>query len=101
MKVVWTQNALQHLTDIYDYIAKDSARYAARMVDRITGRSKQLGAFPESGQSVVEYHVPSLREVIEGQYRIIYRATADRVEVLAVIHGARQLPPDSADLGTD
>lgn len=93
MKVVWTRNALQHLTDIYEYIAKDSSRYAARMVDRITGRSKQLASFPESGQSVIEYHNPHIREVIEGQYRLIYRVKSDTVEVLAVIHGARQLPP--------
>lgn len=93
MRVVWTLTALSHLADIYDYIARDSGRYAARMVDRITSRSKQIGSFPESGQVVAEYQHPDIREVIEGPYRLIYRTTVDRVVVLAVIHGARLLPP--------
>ena len=94
MKVVWTQTALEHLADIYEYISRDSARYARRMVDRITSRSKQLRTFPESGQLVPEYGHPHIREVIEGPYRVIYRTEEHRVVVLAVIHGARLLPPE-------
>ncbi len=36
MNVLWTHTAVRHLTDIYEYIARDSARYARRMVDRIS-----------------------------------------------------------------
>ena len=93
MNVVWTPTAIGHLTDIYEHISRDSARYAQRMVDRITARSKQIGRFPESGQIVVEYADPGIREVIEGPYRLIYRTQSKSVEVLAVIHGARILPP--------
>ena len=93
MNVVWTLNALQHLTDIYEHISKDSPRYASRMVDRITSRSQQIGSFPESGQVVIEYDDPRIREVIEGPYRVIYRHDSATIEVLAVIHGARLLPP--------
>ena len=92
MNVVWTRNAIQQLTDIYEYIAKDSSRYASRMVDRITARSKQIGSFPASGQVVIEYDDPAIREVVEGPYRVIYRFDKSTVEVLAVIHGARLLP---------
>jgi plasmid stabilization system protein ParE len=93
MKVVWAHEATRHLTDIYEYIARDSQRYAKRMVDRITSRSKQISKFPESGQVVAEYHDPAVREVLEGPYRLIYRTEPSRVVVLAVIHGARLLPP--------
>ena len=93
MKVEWTDTALAHLTDIYKFISQDSPRYALRMVDRITSRSKQIGLFPESAQIVPEYERPNIREVIEGPYRVIYRIESDRVIVLAVIHGARLLPP--------
>jgi len=61
-------------------------------VDRITERSKQIGTLPATGQVVMEYGDPTIREVIEGPYRIIYRC-GSQVEVLAVIHGARLLPP--------
>jgi toxin ParE1/3/4 len=63
------------------------------MVDRITARSRQLAAFPKSGHVVAEYQDPEIREVIEGLYRVIYRVSADEVQILAVVHGARLLPP--------
>ena len=81
------------MTDIYEYISRDSPQYARRMVDRITSRSKQIGQFPESAQVVSEYECSDIREVVEGPYRLIYRIDVDRVVVLSVIHGARLLPP--------
>ncbi len=94
MNVVWTETATAHLVDIYEYIARDSERYAVRMVDRITIRTRQLSNAPQSGEVVPEYGLVTVRELIEGSYRIIYRMRSDRVEVLAVIHGARLLPAD-------
>ena len=94
MKVKWTQTAIGHLADVYDYISRDSARYAMQTVDRITARSKQIGRFPEAGPILAEYADPAVREVIEGPYRLIYRTQPDSIEVLAVIHGARLLPPE-------
>jgi toxin ParE1/3/4 len=93
MKVLWTRTAVGHLTDIYEYIAGDSTRYAKRMVDRLTARSKQIASHPESAPVVAEYGDPAVREVLEGPYRVIYRIESDAVLVLAVIHGARLLPP--------
>jgi plasmid stabilization system protein ParE len=80
------------LRAIHDYIAADSPRSATRLVDRITRKTDSLGRFPLSGHSVPEYEVESVRQVLEGNYRIIYRVTPNRVEVIAVIHGARELP---------
>ena len=94
MNVVWTETAIAHLANIYDFIARDSDRFALRMVDRITARSKQLSEFPESGQMVPEYQDRSIRETIEGPYRIVYRIQNDGVQVLSVIHGAQILPPE-------
>jgi len=62
------------------------------MVDRITSRSRHLARFPMSGQMVAEYQDPDVREVIEGQYRLIYEVTASQIHVLAVVHGAQLLP---------
>ena len=94
MKVCWTDEALRHLDDIHRHIAGDSPFYARRMVDKITRRSRQIGAFPQSGRMVPEYQDIDVREVVEPPYRIVYRVTAGRVDVLAVFHGARLLPSD-------
>jgi len=91
--VVWTQHAIAQLVDIYEFIAQDSPVYAKQMVDRLTQRSEQLGEFPQSGRMVPEYASEEIREVIEGSYRLIYRLRSERIDVVAVLHSARQLPP--------
>ena len=97
MNVTWSRTAIRHLTDIYDHIARDSARYAERMVDRITTRSIRIGDFPELAPVVAEYAEPNVREVLEGPYRVIYRIQPDVIVVFAVVHGAQLLPPELPD----
>ncbi|OGV71486.1 MAG: plasmid stabilization protein [Lentisphaerae bacterium RIFOXYB12_FULL_65_16] len=91
MKTHWTETAQGHVEAIYRYIAQDSPEYATRTVDRLTRRSQQISRFPRSGRRVPEYDIDEIREVIEGSYRIIYRIKASQIDVLAVIHGARDL----------
>lgn len=92
MKTYWTRTAAEHLVAIYEHIAQDAPLYAQRVVDRLTRRSEQIAQFPESGRIVPEYETPDIREVIDRPYRIIYRVKTERVEVLAVVHGAQRLP---------
>jgi len=94
MKVHWTDNAISHLVDIYEYITHDSPVYAKRTVDRLTRRSEQVANFPTSGRMVAEYESDNIREVIENPYRIIYRIKTNQIDVLAVIHCAQQLPDE-------
>jgi len=91
MKVHWTDTAQRHLDSIHAYIAQDSPEYALRMVDRLTRRSQLIASFPLAGRRVPEHGMDELREVIEGPYRIIYCIKPDRIDVIAVIHGARDL----------
>lgn len=92
MRVHWTNNAIAHLIDIYEYIARDSHIYAKRVIDKITRRSEQIAIFPISGRKVPEYEKNDIREIIEKPYRIIYRIKQDQIDVLAVIHCAHLLP---------
>lgn len=94
MIVHWTETAEGHLDAIYAYIAQDSETYALRTVDRITRKSQQIAAFPLSGRRVPEYDLDQLREVFSGPYRIIYHITPDRIDVIAVIHGAMNVLRD-------
>src|SRR5439155_17396370 len=96
MKVVWTDRARRHLRAIHNYIAEDSPRNATRMIDRITRKSESLARWPLSGHIVPEYAgeptQQSVRQILQGNYRIIYRVKPDCIQVLAVIHAARELP---------
>jgi toxin ParE1/3/4 len=99
MRVHWTETAQAHLAVIYQYISQDSVAYARCMVDRLTRRSEQISTYPHSGRKVPEYEVDDLREVIEGPYHLIYRITPERLDVVAVVHGARNLPAAAEENG--
>ncbi|MBX3324539.1 MAG: type II toxin-antitoxin system RelE/ParE family toxin [Nitrospira sp.] len=58
MKVHWTDTALSHLRSIHAYIGRSSPEYALRIVDRLTRRSQQIAAFPQSGRIVPEVDLP-------------------------------------------
>jgi len=94
MTVYWTRNAKGELRAIHDYIAQNSPRYAQGTVDRITRRTNQLASHPQLGAVVPEYSEASIRELLVYPYRILYRVGESRIEVLSVVHGARQLPMD-------
>jgi addiction module RelE/StbE family toxin len=92
MRVLWTENAIDHLANIYEYIAFNSPTYARHMIDRITRRTEQIAEHNLSGRKVPEYDSEDIRELIEKPYRIIYRIKPNQIDIIAVIHGARLIP---------
>jgi toxin ParE1/3/4 len=90
VKIVWTELSVFELKDIYDYIAIDSKRYAKNQVDRIKLKTLVLKTMPESGRIVPELENSEIRELIEGNYRIVYRIkTKNYIEILTVHHTSR------------
>jgi plasmid stabilization system protein ParE len=65
------------------------------MVERITSAVLQLESFPELGARIVGWGREDLREIIVGNYRVIYRLTAKTVYIVTVIHAARSYPSDA------
>ncbi len=92
--VDWTQSAAADLEQIFEYIARGSARYARITVERITRSTARLARFPELGQILPEHPQTSYRQLIVRNYRVIYRfdSAACRVIVVAVVHASRILP---------
>jgi toxin ParE1/3/4 len=62
---------------------------------RIIRAAERLSGTPQSGRIVPEFGESEIREIIVGNYRIIYQVTALGVEIARVWHGARPLTPDS------
>jgi plasmid stabilization system protein ParE len=92
MRIRWTDNAARNLETIRAYIAQDAPTEADGVVADLLSAPEQLVIFPQSGRVVPEYGKASIREVVRGAYRVIYRIIDDAVEVLAVLHGAQKLP---------
>ena len=95
MKIVWTEPAITDIDAIRTYIARDAETYANAVILDIFEATDRLERFPESGRVVTELSDPNTREIIVGNYRVIYDINSDIVRILTVLHGARQFPPSS------
>jgi toxin ParE1/3/4 len=91
-RLSWTETALGDLEHSADYIARDSPRYAAAFVRRIRDAARSLKSLAERGRVVPELADPQVRELLVGSYRLIYEVRRGEVVVLALVHGARDLP---------
>lgn len=92
VQINWTFQAKDDLKDIADYISKDSKLYAKRQVIKIRKRTVVLKSQNYSGRKVPEYQNENIREIFEGNYRIIYRVVAkNRIDILTIHHSARDL----------
>ena len=91
MRLEWTEPAVEDLQGIVDYIARDSPLYATAVAEKIVLAVERLASFPRSGRIVPEANDPRVREIIVQSYRAMYRIKQRKVQILAVIHGARDL----------
>ena len=97
VQIKWVKRALNDLHEIYEFIALDSPKYAQIQVENIQNSVSNLSEFPALGRKVPEFPDLDYREILVGNYRIIYRVEEKRNQafILAVVHGRRLLltPP--------
>ena len=98
MNVVWTERALLRLQHIQNYIAEDQPANALAWVNRVLERGDTLSDQPHRGRPVPEYPTAEVREVREGDYRIIYQVRAGCAEILTVRHSSQLLPLELSQL---
>ncbi|MBK7108739.1 MAG: type II toxin-antitoxin system RelE/ParE family toxin [Chitinophagales bacterium] len=88
----WTDQSVLDLINIFDFIAKDSRRFAKITIGKIRDSAKNIRNYPLLGKIVSEINVVEIREVIIGNYRLIYLVVEkDRVDILTVFHSSRLL----------
>ena len=89
--LLWSPQAVEDVEAIRSFVARDSEHYANLLVERIVAAVDRLDSFPLSGRVVPEVGGESLREVVYGNYRIVYRVKPEVVEIVTVFHSARLL----------
>jgi plasmid stabilization system protein ParE len=92
MIVRWSNKAKARLQEIHDFIAADAPLRAGPVIKRLLLRGRSLAVAPRADRRVPEYAEDDLREVLERPYRIIYRVSGDRIEILTVKHYRQRLP---------
>ena len=91
MKIIWSPLAISRVTEIAEYILMDNPVAAEKWIDEIFNRVMQLKTYPKSGRMVPELEIEEIRELIYGNYRIIYRIIEKAIVVLTVRHGRQIL----------
>jgi toxin ParE1/3/4 len=98
VKLVWTELSTEDLKEIFDYIAIDSVRYASITVNKIYNRAQGIIDNPYIGRIVPEININVIREVISGNYRIVYKIINEfQVDILRIYHSARLLKTDKLE----
>ncbi len=92
MKIIWSRLAIDRVTEITNYIAKDKPTAAEKWVDKLFAKAENLASFPKSGRIVPEINRDQYREIIYGNYRIVYRIEEAQISILTVRHGKQVLP---------
>lgn len=90
-EIRWTNQAVDDLESIAEFIARDSENYAKMFVHKIMKSLDQIISFPMSGRIVSEFKQENIRELVVGSYRIIYRIKEDVAELLTIHHSAQLL----------
>lgn len=90
-RVLWTEPARDDLREVFQFIRHDNPTAAQRVIREIQEKVGRLARFPLSGREVPELAGEGLREVIVGNYRVIYRLVGHTVEILTVIHSRQKI----------
>lgn len=92
VQIKWLNSSKQDLLDIYSYISLDSKKYAKLQVIKIQNKVKLIKKNILIGKVVVELNRPEIRELIEGNYRVIYRVVSNKlVHIILIHHSSRDL----------
>ncbi len=96
-RIIWTPQALDDLESLLDYISKESPVAAKRFAQKIIQRVDLLENQPFLGSYIAEDDTRTYRQVIQGNYRVIYRTDGETIFVAAIHHAARLLESENLE----
>jgi len=91
MKIFWTKEALLRLQEIEEYISRDNSILAIEFVDKLISLAETLIDNPEKGRIVPELSLENIRELLHKNYRIVFLAKKNSVDILTIFEGHQLL----------
>ena len=88
-RILRTVRAKADAAHIWLYIAQENEQAADKLIDQIDERLQSLARMPLSAEAV-DHLYPGLRRTSVGSYVIYYRPLNEEIEVIRILHGARQ-----------
>jgi len=91
VRVLWLSSAVDDLETIVDFIARDNPAASVQEAEKVLDAVERLAAFRSSGRPG---RVPGTRELVVSNYIVAYRVKRQDVQILRVLHAAREWPED-------
>jgi plasmid stabilization system protein ParE len=90
MTTYWTDDALDHVTAIGEYLRLTSVSHSEATVNRFFDRVRQLEDKPYLGPIYPKANIQRVRHLLVGSYRVIYYIGRSQIDILAVMHQRQQ-----------
>ena len=85
MRVRWSGRSLRNLQSIRDFISKNNPVNAEKfIIDMFDSVESRLKHFPKSGRVIPEKGDRKFREIIHGNYRIMYKIEIEMLTIVTV-----------------
>lgn len=98
VKVIWTDQSIEDINNIAEFIAKDSFKYAQIQVNKFFDLALLLEKSPRMGRRVPETNDDSIRELITGSYRIIYKIRTEKEILIITVHRSSRLMTNNPNI---
>lgn len=102
MEIIFTDQFLDRVEECTDYIALDHVPTAIKWARGVFEKCQALSNQPESGRIVPEFRRPEIREIIHGNYRLVYELKPNQIDMLTIWHTRSRvsgLPDDPNKIG--
>jgi len=93
-RIKWSFRAIENLEEICTFISKDSPSAAEKYATTVKSRVEALGDAPYIGRIVPEQKGvidKNLRELILGNYRIVYHVENEIISIITIFHAKRDV----------
>ena len=94
MKIRWSELAIDRLNDIIEYISADNTQNALNWSQSVFSEIEKLKSFPQMGRMLPEINNKNIREIIYGNYRIIYKQESPYISILKIRNFKKILPSE-------
>ncbi len=85
-KVIWTEKCLQRIEEICEYIELDSVSSSNKFANEIFSKEELIRNNPRIGKIVPDYEIEEYRQIIVGNYRLVYQFDEISIQMITVRH---------------
>ncbi len=99
MEIILTDRVLTRVEECTDYIALDHIPTALKWAEGVFDHCRKLSDQPKSGRIVPEFSRPEIRELVHGNYRLVYELKINQIDILTIWHTRQRLSDDPHRVG--